>query len=155
MKIYTEAFKKAAVKKALLTPERSPRHTAKEIGISTTAIYLWIKKYGGNGSTKQKPSKRLPSDWTKEEQFNILLETSHLSEEALGAYCRQKGIYQHQLTQWREDFMKENQQTNSSKVSAELKGLRAENKTLKKELNRKEKALAEAAALLILKKKPT
>jgi len=153
MKTYTEAFKKAAVKKALLTPDRSPRHTAKEIGISTSAIYNWIRVYGDDRSTKQRPSKKLPTDWTKEEQFDILLETSPLTEEALGAYCRQKGLYQHQLAQWREDFMKEKQQTNSSKGSAELKGLRAENKALKKELRRKEKALAEAAALLLLKKK--
>ena len=153
MKIYTEAFKKAAVEKALLKPDISPRHTAKEIGISGSALYCWIREYGRGRGMKQSSAKKSPSNWTKEEQFNILLEIANLSEEACGAYCRQKGLYQHQLDQWREDFMKENKEVEPSKGVRELKALRTENKALKKELNRKEKALAEVAALLVLKKK--
>lgn len=151
MKIYTEDFKKSIVQKALANPERSPRHTALEAGLGNSTLYGWIKKYGGN--IEKPPNKKSPEDWTAEERFNMLLETANLTEEAQGAYCRQKGIYQHQLTQWQEAFMKPKTEINHSKELAELKTLRAENQALKKELNRKDRALAETSALLILKKK--
>jgi transposase len=99
------------------------------------------------------PIKKSVQDWTLEERFNTLLETAGLSQEACGAYCRQRGIYQHQLTQWREAFMQPKNEGKHTQELAELKALRAENKALKKELNRKDNALAETSALLILKKK--
>lgn len=151
MKTYTEDFKKSIVQKALANPERSPRHTALEAGLGNSTLYGWIKKYGGN--IEKSSDKKSPQDWTSEERFNMLLETASLTEEAQGAYCRQKGIYQHQLTQWREAFMKPKTETNHSKELSELKSLRAENQALKKDLHRKNKALAETSALLILKKK--
>lgn len=153
MKTYSEDFKQALVKKALTRPEISPRHIAKEAGIASSTLYGWIKLYA---NTREEPAsniKKSPEDWTLEERFNMLQETANLSTEALGAYCRQKGIYQHQLSQWREDFMKPKKDASKSKELAELKALRVENRALKKELTRKEKALAETAALLVLKKK--
>ena len=107
MRTYTEAFKKGVVAKALLKPGISPRQTAKEVGVSSSAMYIWIKQYGSESPTNQTLPKAKPTDWSKAEQFNILLATAHLSNEARGAYCRQRGLYQHQLDQWREMFMKE------------------------------------------------
>ena len=153
MRTYTEAFKKGVVAKALLKPGISPRQTAKEVGVSSSAMYIWIKQYGSESPINRTLPKAKPTDWSKAEQFNILLATAHLSDEARGAYCRQRGLYQHQLDQWREVFMKEKEASTQSKELAELRALRAENKALKKELTRKEKALAEASALLLLKKK--
>ncbi len=153
MKTYTEDFKKSIVQKALANPERSPRHTALEAGLGNSTLYGWIKKYGGSIEKLENTPKKSPQDWTSEERFNMLLETANLTEEAQGVYCRQKGIYQHQLAQWREAFMKPKTEINHSKELAELKLLRAENLALKKDLNRKDKALAETSALLILKKK--
>jgi transposase-like protein len=152
MKTYSEEFKNALVKKALLNPSTSPKRVAKEAGLGNSTIYGWIKKYGKISSSAASASKKSPGDWTLEERFNMLQETAKLSEQKLGAYCRQKGIYTHQLEQWREDFMKP-RDTNKTKDMTEVKALRTENRALKKELTRKEKALAEASALLILKKK--
>ena len=70
-----------------------------------------------------------------------------------GEYCRKHGIYTHHLTQWKQAFMNMNSHNKTTKHQTEIKVLKAENKTLKKELHRKEKALAETAALLVLKKK--
>ncbi|CAM4430161.1 MAG: hypothetical protein LEGION0398_MBIBDBAK_01336 [Legionellaceae bacterium] len=78
--------------------------------------------------------------------------TATLDEAAIGAYCREQGIYHFQLTQWKETFMTQRTEINKE-IVAELKALREENKRLKKDLRRKESALAEASALLILKKK--
>ena len=153
MKHYTEDFKQALVKKALSKPEISPRHFATEAGIASSSLYKWITLYADSVNGTSSNIKKSPQDWTLEEQFNMIQEAANLSVEGVGAYCRQKGIYQHQLKQWREEFMAPKKEAGNSKDRAELKTLRSENRALKKELTRKEKALAEASALLILKKK--
>ncbi len=152
MAIYSEEFKKSIVKKILSNPAISMRYVAKENGLAFSTTHGWLKKYGNDIQNPCDSLKKSPKDWTLEERFNILLETSSLTEEACGIYCRQKGIYQYQLNEWREIFMKTKMDTKHEEL-VELKILRAENKALKKELNRKDRALAETSALLILKKK--
>jgi transposase len=151
-KTYAEDFMRSVVSKALSNPNTTTRQIAKEVGIAPSTVYGWVRKYGG-GIKGLKTARSASGDWTLEERFNMLLETANLSQEACSAYCRQRGIYQHQLTQWREAFMQPKIEAKHSQELAELKALRAENKALKKELNRKDKALAETSALLILKKK--
>ena len=95
--------------------------------------------------------------WSNERRLNAILETEHLADEALNEYCRLNGIYTHQLTQWKEDFMSskndESLQAQIQQQQEELKQLKAAKKDLEKELKYKDKALAEASALLVLKKK--
>ena len=152
MEAYSENFITTLVKIALLKPEISPRNIAKEAGVSGSALYNWIKSYKSAANQKTAAWNRC-DDWTSEERFTMLLEAGQLSEEQQGAYCRRKGIYQHQLSEWKKEFMTQKSETKKTKEASELKRLRAENKALKKDLRRKEKALAEASALLILKKK--
>ena len=64
---------------------------------------------------------------------------------------RKKGLYPEQIIQWKQGFM----QTENPNDKAALKQSQKEIKQLKKELVRKEKALAEAAAILVLRKKLT
>ena len=70
-------------------------------------------------------------------------------------YCRQKGIYPHQLEQWRRACENANDWDRQSniKLKTEQKTNQKRIRDLKKELQRKDKALAEAAALLVLQKK--
>jgi transposase-like protein len=90
-----------------------------------------------------------------EEKFNHLLASNNLEAIELGKYCRKHGLYTHQLLEWRKLFImtKNNNALNAANHLSELKALKEENKRLEKEIRRKDKALAEAAALLILKKK--
>lgn len=77
-----------------------------------------------------------------------------MSEEQLNAYCRKSGLYPPQLDQWKEELINELEGKGSSqKKSEQIKALEAEVHQLKKQLNRKDKALAEASAVLFLKKK--
>ncbi len=78
-----------------------------------------------------------------------------LDESKASELCREQGLYSHHINQWKQDFMSEHVANNKAKVQSEIKSLRNENKALKKELNRKDKALAETAALLVLQKKST
>lgn len=73
-----------------------------------------------------------------------------LDEEALSKACREQGIYPHHVEQWRQDFINSMNINSKAKIPSETKSLRLENKALKKELDRKDKALAETAALIVL-----
>ena len=76
---------------------------------------------------------------------------SSLDVASVSTLCREQGIYPHHVKQWKLDLVSKS--AGPSQSPSELKNLRAENKALKKELRRKEKALAETAALLVLQKK--
>jgi len=82
------------------------------------------------------------------------LATAGLDEESVSIYCREQGIHSFQLKQWQNELMtNDTTKKQSDNLLKELKILRNENKHLKKDLQRKDKALAETSALLILKKK--
>lgn len=98
------------------------------------------------------PSRR-PQDWSPEEKFQVVLEAASMPEEQLGAYLRSKGIHEAQLSQWRSQMLRGLQEKPFSRKEGRKPKEIKEINELKKELTRKDKALAEAAALLILKKK--
>lgn len=79
--------------------------------------------------------------------------TGSLNDVEIGVYCREQGIYSFELKQWKESFMTQKSNERKHSELAELKLLRAENKELKREIHRKDRALAETTALLVLKKK--
>src|ERR1035438_2692166 len=88
-----------------------------------------------------------------EEKLMAIIETASLSETELGEYCRRKGYYPEQIAGWRVSIV---QGLSAPPTKADREQLQQQSKMIKQlhqELNRKEKALAEAAALLILGKK--
>lgn len=150
---YNQSFKDTMVEKAL---NRNPGVTiesiVKEHNISRSALGRWIKEaQQAEPSTAKLTEEKRPRDWARAERLQAIIDCGALDEEATSAYCRQQGIYPHHLEQWKKDFLS----AGSSAVSAQsqLKQLKSDNKLLQQELRRKEKALAEAAALLVLKKK--
>ncbi|AOY57223.1 hypothetical protein dsmv_3680 [Desulfococcus multivorans DSM 2059] len=96
-----------------------------------------------------------PESWNARDKFAAVLESASLNEHETAEYCRRKGIYPQQLEQWRQACEAANdwdRQTNI-KLKSDRKTDRKRIKDLERELRRKEKALAEAAALLVLQKK--
>ena len=83
-----------------------------------------------------------------------MLETAALNDGELAEYCRRKGLFAEQIATWRAACMAANarttQQTRSQQAQSKEEKKRI--RQLEKDLQRKEKALAEAAALLILRK---
>lgn len=154
MKSLTTEAKEAIVLQALNRGDLTIKAIAEKHNVSYSALKHWIRKAQPNGSiTKKDDCFSGTGTWSEEEKFTHLLATDRLDEAALGKYCREHGLYSHQLTDWRKAFMKKKSSTGSNQDKVDLSRLRSENKTLKKELRHKEKALAEASALLILKKK--
>lgn len=94
-------------------------------------------------------------DWSAEAKLAVVIETASLSVAELSRYCREKGLYVEQVERWKEDCLqgfvnsKEQQQTLLKQTRADKQRI----KTLERELKYKEKALAETAALLVLRKK--
>lgn len=123
-----------------------------ETGISKSTLCTWKKKVEElRGNIK--PKRRV----TPNEKFLIVMETYNLSEIALSKYCREHGLYYDEVKKWASICANSNNNVNDSEDIKELKACKQEDskriKELEKELARKEKALAEAAALLLLRKK--
>ncbi|EDT37906.1 hypothetical protein BamMEX5DRAFT_6320 [Burkholderia ambifaria MEX-5] len=97
-----------------------------------------------------------PEGWSSENKFSVVLEAAALNAAELAEYCRRKGLYPEQIAAWRAACQAAN--ANAAEQAREQHHQSKEDKQrikqLEKELQRKEKALAEAAALLILRKKP-
>jgi hypothetical protein len=92
---------------------------------------------------------RRPLDWAAEEKLNAVLEYEKLEEEERGKYLREKGLHAVHIERWKQELVEGLKSRKSSKRDPRDKRI----KELEKELRRKEKALAETAALLVLKKK--
>ena len=102
------------------------------------------------------PEKGLNADgWSSREKFLAVVATSGMNEYEKGEYCRAHGIYAEQLEMWREACIGANGQSDgkASELRASLREETLKNRKLERELIRKEKALAEAAAILVLRKK--
>jgi len=92
-----------------------------------------------------------PQDWSAEEKLAAVIEAATLPDEDLGAFLRRKGLHEAQLEEWRQQVLSglASRPARASKPTGEARRV----KELEKELRRKDKALAEAAALLVLQKK--
>lgn len=151
---YSQERKEAVLKKMLPPHNRSIRELSREEGISEPTLYQWRTEARRQGVLL--PDKdQTPEGWTSRDKFAAVVETAALNEAELGSYCRQRGLYPEQIQAWRLACEQANDwdraQQRQLKVSREADQQRV--RELERELRRKEKALAEAAALLVLRKK--
>lgn len=155
MRKYSTERKESVLKK--LSPPFSLSYSAlsKEEGIPLTTIYTWHKQWMDRARKMNDVKGKKSTTWTSEERFSAIVETAKFSEMELSEYCREKGLYPEQLKEWRTAFLANEYQKSSSsqQEKAQNKADKKRISQLEKELRRKEKALAEAAALLILRKK--
>lgn len=127
---------------------------ARESGITEQTLYTWRRQLRSQG-TPVPGSGKNAEEWTSEDKFAVVLETAALNAAELSEYCRRKGLFAEQITDWRAACMSANasvaQRTRAQQAQSKEDKKRI--RQLEKDLSRKEKALAEAAALLILRKK--
>ena len=150
MRNYSDTVKEAMVVK--LTSLHAPSATAlaQEVNIPQSTLSRWVREYGTIGRGGGTMKERRPQDWTAEEKLNAILEYEKLNEEERGKYLRERGLHSIHIEQWKEAIIRGLQSSKSNKKDSGQKRI----KELEKELRRKDKALAETAALLVLKKKP-
>lgn len=133
------------VRKMLPPSAMTAMALAVETGLPQPTLSRWLKEARTVG-VMDKPAKK----WTPAEKFRVVVEASKLNDTDLGEFLRREGLHEAQMKEWRiaaasglADAPK------SNKRSPEAMKI----KELEREVLRKDKALAEAAALLILKKK--
>jgi len=144
---YSTEYKEMIVKRMLSADAISVGDLVTETGVSRSTLYKWLNQYGLSQSKASK--------WSGEMKFAVLLETAALNETELAAYCRNKGLYVEDLASWKAEAIHGYSRQNiaDTGLKKDLQSMTKEALKLKKELERKDKALAEAAALLILSKK--
>jgi len=147
---YSEAFIEQALVKIYSRGDRTVRSVAEDMNVSFHTVKNWMKRKVADKLSVVATKEKRPQDWSAEEQLVALHETHDLSGETLHAWCREKGLFAHHLASWKTAFCANGK---AAPVTREIRTLKDENEKLKRELVRKEKALAEAAALLILQKK--
>jgi len=151
---YSKELRDAMVAKMLPPNNQSISRISKQEGIPEATLRKW--RDGARANGKAAPASNAGSDeWSTEDKFLIVIETAGLSETELAEYCRKKGLYAEQIELWKNACMQANGGVaqEASRLTKALKQKDKEVKLLEKELIRKEKALAETAALLILRKK--
>jgi transposase len=157
---YSDGFRARMVERMTGPKRMSANALAQEVGINQPTLSRWLRdassvKYVSKKKAKTKrpqPEGRRPAEWSAEEKVRVVLATAGVADAELGAFLRQEGLHQDDLARFRDEVR-----------SAAVAGLTASKKPrndeqkrikdLERELKRKEAALAETAALLVLRKK--
>lgn len=152
MKRYTEEFKINIVSRMLHPNNCSVPELTKETGVPGITLRTWRSKYGSIPGGVD-VSKKGTDGFTSAAKFQHVVESAILNEHETGEFCRKRGIFPEQLVAWRNACLVANEHHPQREDRAEQRELSKQIKVLEGELRRKEKALAEAAALLMLQKK--
>jgi transposase len=155
---HSPEFKEQALLKARHRGTRSVISIAGELNMSAGTLRKWLqsasKKTGTTAYLAPDATAALDgpaSAWMPAQRLMALQQSYALDDMARAAWCREHGVFEHQLVQWHLEFC-----TPAVPASREASGafceLQRQHEQLQRELRRKEKALAEVAALLVLQK---
>lgn len=153
-KQYPKEMKEAIINRMMPPNNEAISRISEETGIAEATLYKWRKDARAAGNAT--PGDGQGSEqWSSEDKFLIVMETYAMNGAELVEYCRKKGLYKEQIEAWRDSCLNANgREFNQTKqLNQELREGKKREKTLEKDLRKKEKALAEAAALLLLRKK--
>jgi transposase len=152
-KDYPQEYRDMLLKRLQPPENKSVSEIAQEEGIPKSTIYTWVSRARANGALIPNSDPSNDKRWRAADKVRIVIETYSLNEEELGEYCRKHGLYASDIKRWVSTLESSLENGRSAKeVELELKTNKKKIDTLEKELNYKEKALAEAAALLVLRK---
>jgi transposase-like protein len=154
VKAYSAERKEAVLRRMMAPENKAVSALARETGITEQTLYTWRRQWKNQGMPVPGDGKN-PEGWASEDKFAVVLETAALNAAELAEYCRRRGLYAEQIAAWREACRSANANAGEQARSQreQSKEDRKRIRQLEKELHRKEKALAEAAALLVLRKK--
>ena len=147
---YSLAFKQSVLRRILPPNTESVNEVSAELGISANTIYQWLKK--ARTSTLERDGEISPNRRGPKEKLKLLLEGMKVAEEKRGEWLRENGLHSEHLHQFEQEI-RDIVTDKNEKRKEEIRNLKKRNKELERELHKKEKALAEMAALLTLKKK--
>lgn len=148
---YSDGFRRSIVRRMLVPGGASVSTLSKETGISAQTLYNWLQKL--KETVEMSDQKRTPEEWSLPEKNEALLEAAALSPEAKGEWLRHKGLHSGHLTLWHGEIQAALKGIANPLSKDEQRTARKQIAELEKEIRRKDKALAEMTALVVLKKK--
>src|SRR5262245_46293241 len=164
---YSEAFKARMVQRMTVPGGPCAHHLSREINVPGATLGRWLKaaamvggvaKKRGSGPTGEAPPPSSPGaerdhvsprEWVPAEKLRVVAAAARLKDEELGEFLRREGIHLAQLEEWRADILAALGSPAARSKTPDARRVRE----LERELTRKEKALAEVTALLVLEKK--
>jgi len=146
---YSTAFKSRMLRRLIGPDAVSANALALEVGVGQTVLSRWLRE---SRSVEPMTSSK-KKQWTGAEKLRVLLESRGLSETDLGALLRREGVHETDLTAWQAAAEAALSPGRHVSPSPEQQRDQRRIHELERELRRKEAALAETAALLVLKKK--
>ena len=151
--LYSEKFREKMVAKMTGPNGRSASSLSKEVGVGQATLSRWLRRAKDKPMSDQGSGKR--RRWSSSEKIRIVMAATAAGDSGLGELLRREGLHAADLESFRDEVLSaaaeglDARRPKRRGLSPEQKELRA----VKKELARKEKALAEAAALLVLRGK--
>lgn len=141
-------FKKEMVRKLLLPGGKGAAELSREIGVTPQTLYNWRDKFSrGSDAVSRKKS---TSGYSLAERAKFVLEYAKLPAADVGEWLRKKNLQSNHIELWEKELMAS---CDTDKFKEENRILRSANKHLEKDLLKKDKALAELSAIIILQKK--
>ena len=153
---YSSERKNAVLKRMLPPNNMAIRQLSQEEGIAEATLHKWRSDARGKGQLL--PDAAVGSEgWTSRDKFAAVLETAAMNEADLAEYGRKRAVFPAQIKAWRMACEQANDwdRTSPARMSQATREERKRIKELERELARKDRALAETAALLVLRKKLT
>ena len=151
---FSEEFKKATIQRLLSPESPGPSKISEDLDLYPSTLYSWKKKYANNQlmtKSKNKNSK----DWSPEQMLEAIIKTASMNEQELGEYLRSNGLHSTDLETFKNEFinLKKENKRGRPQLDPEVTQLRKENKKMERDIKRKDRALAEYSARVILLKK--
>jgi transposase len=153
-KPYSQKFRLQILKQMVGPNRESGRSLSAETGVAASTLSRWLSEARSvstmsNRDETSEAAPLAPKQWTAEQRLRVVSESLQLSDAELGEFLRRERLHESTLAQWRADAMSGLQGRSKAKRSPLVRRVRQ----LESELTRKEKALAETAALLVLQGK--
>ncbi len=130
---------------------RTVASLSQEIGVSEATLYNWKKQFRPKGYVVPRKS-TIVDQWDAKAKLAAVIQTAAMNEAERSEYCRKHGLYPEQIEAWKAAFEASDPGDAAPSSKSDLAAERKKSRALEKELRRKDKALAEAAALLTLSK---
>lgn len=149
---YSQEMKEQLVAKMLSPNGPSALKLSAETGIAQPTLSKWKRSFGA----ERLMTKSTKKSWTPEQKLQAVFQYQSLSEAEQGVFLRKSGLLSSNIDEWKSEaleVMAGQRKVGRPKKDPELVAAEAEIKTLKSNLRRKDAALAEQTALVILQKK--
>jgi len=160
---YSQKFKLRMIERLVAPHAPSAISLSREVGVPQPTLSRWLRgarrlpsmtKQSNDDRNLNEP--RNPKSWSAEEKYRVVIEAASIVDADLGEFLRKRGLHVAQLEEWRRVAAEAAHAALNPRAKSGREHLKADRRRvreLERELLRKDKALAETAALLVLKKK--